>query len=111
MKTVNILRVLAFLAALVSPIASAWDGAVTAAPGQIDITSGGNYGFRVFLQSFPAMCGNQNDWAYLNSSDSNYSTYVAAILMARAQGTNVTIYSDRDANGYCRIGYVSVRYP
>jgi hypothetical protein len=99
------------LALLASPMALAWDGAITGPVGQFDVTSGANYGFRVSLVAFPALCGNANNWAYLNSSESNYETYVAAIMLARAQGLEVTIYSDRDAQGYCHIGYLAVRYP
>jgi hypothetical protein len=85
-------------------VSLAWDGQVTGVPSQIDVTDGGNLGFRVYLQS--AMCGTSYNWAYLNSTDSNYSTYVAALLMAKAQGGTVIIYSNKDSNGYCHIGYV-----
>ncbi len=53
------------------------------------------------------MCTGGPDWAYLNEDDSNYKTYVAALLTARAQGTPVTIYSNLE-NGYCKIGYITI---
>jgi hypothetical protein len=87
-------------------VSLAWDGAVTGVPFEIDVTDGGNFGFRVYLPS--AMCGNSYNWAYLNATDSNYSTYVAALLMAKAQGGTVMVYSNKDSNGYCHIGYVSL---
>jgi hypothetical protein len=85
--------------------AYAWDGAAVGIPWQIHITDGPNFGFRIFLQGGPALCGNGVNWAYLNSADSNYNTYVASLLMAKAQGTQVQLYTNRDSNGYCHIGY------
>jgi hypothetical protein len=91
---------------LTAKAALAWDGAVSGIPTVIDVTDGNNYGFRVYVGS-QAMCGNANNWGYLNSTDSNYSAYVAAILMAKAQGSTLVVYSNRDANGYCHIGYMT----
>jgi hypothetical protein len=83
-----------------------WDGSVSGVVTMIDITSGGNGDFRIY---FPiAMCGNTFNRAYLNSTDSNYSAYTAALLMAKAQGLTVYAYSNRDANGYCHIGYIQI---
>jgi len=84
----------------------AWDGTVSGTLTQVDVTDGAFLGFRVY---FPiAMCGNTNNFAYLNSADSNYSAYVGALLMAKAQGLTVYVYSNRDSNGYCHIGYISI---
>lgn len=84
----------------------AWDGVITGAITQIDITDGSNYGFRVWLAS--PMCANANNWAYLNNTDSNYNTYAAALLSAKAQGAIVSVYSNQDANGYCHIQYLAL---
>ncbi|MEA3175059.1 MAG: hypothetical protein QOF42_2470 [Gammaproteobacteria bacterium] len=84
----------------------AWDGYVTGVLTQIDVTDGANSGFRVYLPA--AMCANTYNWAYLNSTDSNYTAYAAALLMAKSQGLTVQIYSNRDANEYCHIGYISI---
>ena len=80
----------------------AWDETQSFVPWQIDVTDGSNYGFRVWGVS----CGGVAAFGYLLSTDSNYSTYVAVILMAKAQGNTVTFYTNLDANGYCHIGYI-----
>jgi hypothetical protein len=97
----------ALAAILASQIAMAWDGTVAGTLGQIDVTAGTGLGFRVYMKTPVAMCGNANQWAYLNSTDSNYSVYVAALLMAKTQGSSVTIYSSLDSSAYCHIIYIT----
>jgi|SRR5688572_16108205 hypothetical protein len=87
--------------------AVAWDGVSQGTVYALEVTGGANYGFRVFVSGVTNMCGNGSNWAYLNEADSNYKTYVAVIMMAKAQGSPVTIYTNV-VNGYCHIGYVSV---
>jgi hypothetical protein len=87
--------------------AFAWDGVVSGTIVAVDVTGGNNYGFRVFVSGVTNMCGTGSNWAYLNESDSNYKTYVAAILAAKAQGNSVTVFSTV-VSGYCQIGYISV---
>lgn len=88
--------------------AHAWDGVVSGNIYAVEITGGNNFGFRVFVSGVTNMCGSGSNWAYLNETDSNYKTYVAAILAAKAQGSSVTVYSTLE-NGYCHIGYISVQ--
>jgi hypothetical protein len=95
-----------FCAALVPGPALAWDGDVAGVLTQIDVTDGAFLGFRVYLPM--AMCGNSYNWAYLNNADSNYNAYAAALLMAKAQGLTVQVFSNRDSNGYCHIAYISI---
>jgi hypothetical protein len=100
-------RVLIVAGLLAPPgLCLAWDGDVTGVLTQIDVTDGTISGFRIYLPV--AMCGNANNWAYLNTADSNYNAYAAALLMAKAQGLSVRVFSTRDANGYCHIGYISI---
>jgi hypothetical protein len=96
------------LAALcASPVVLAWAGYPTGVVGQIDVAQGGGaLGFRVQFSPSVPMCGNANGWAYLNTIDTNYSTNVAIVMMAKAQGLSITAYSNADANGYCHIGYL-----
>jgi hypothetical protein len=106
-------KVLGFLAGLVALGASlpalAWDGYPDGVPATIEVAQGAaNYSFRVHFAPAVPMCGNGNTWAYLNTTDGNYSTFVAAILMAKAQGTRVTVYSNVDASGYCHIGHIGL---
>lgn len=101
---------LAFLA-LSSPNVVAWDGMTTGHIRTIDVTGGNNYGFRVSLEGGPLLCGNSHTWAYINEADSNYQTYVAVLLAAKAAKQSVTLYTNRQNNasdGYCHIGYISV---
>jgi hypothetical protein len=88
--------------------AHAWDGAVAGTIYAVEITGGNNYDVRIFVSGVTNMCGSGSNWAYLNESDSNYKTYVAAILAAKAQGSQVTVYTTLE-NGYCHIGYISVQ--
>lgn len=86
----------------------AWDGYVSGKIGIVEVTGPGNYSFRIWLQGYAALCGNGNAWAYLDDSDGNYKTYVAALLSAKALGETITLYTTRDANGYCRIGHLGI---
>lgn len=106
-----------FVVTLTFSTAYAWDGAVSGAILQYDVVTsvGGaphNFAFRVYLTGRPALCtGNvngNNTWAYVNSDEANYSALVAAIISAKALGSQVRIYSNIDSSGYCHIGYVMV---
>lgn len=101
---------LAFLA-LSSHNVVAWDGMTNGHIRTIDVTGGNNYGFRVSLEGGPPLCGNSHTWAYINETDSNYQTYVAVLLAAKAAKQSVTLYTNRQNNasdGFCHIGYISV---
>jgi hypothetical protein len=74
----------------------------------IEVTEGQNYGFRVYLAGAPIVCNSYN-WGYVNENDTNYKTYVAALLTAKAQQSNVTLYTSKDATtGYCHLAYISI---
>jgi len=85
-----------------------WDGTFTGKIFQIHVTGAENYGFRVVLEGRPALCGNNNNWAYVNKSNSNYETYVSVLLSAKLAGSPVKIQSNQSTNGYCEIGYLPV---
>lgn len=87
----------------------AWDGVVTGKIVTIDVTNAGNFAFRVYLQGNPAICSTHT-WAYLDDTNANYKVYVSALLMAKATGSNVTLYTNIDSGyGFCRIGYIVVQ--
>ena len=87
--------------------AHAWDGVTSGVPGALEVTNGGNYGLRIYLANQTSMCGSSTPtWIYLEPTDSNYSTYLAVLLFAKAQGTPVTLYGIREANGFCRLGHM-----
>lgn len=88
--------------------ASAWDGLATGKISSIEVTAGTNYGFRIFLiGAQQAFCMGGTSFAFLFESDSNYKVYVASLLLAKAQGSTVTIFSMNEA-GFCHIGHVMV---
>ena len=94
--------------ALVQLPAHSWDGAVVGTIAQIDVTGGSNYGFRIVLNGISTMCNGGASWAFLNDTDSNYKAYVAALMMAKAQGSKVLVYTTLEG-AYCHIGYISIQ--
>lgn len=85
-----------------------WHGANSGIIHSIDVTQANNYGIRVTLEGGAKLCGNANSFAYLNKSDDNYQAYLSVLLAAKFAKSVVVIYANRDANGYCQIGYISV---
>jgi len=85
---------------------TAWDGVVTGRVSQIDATDGNNLGFRVYLDGAPACGTGTPGWAYLNQSFDNYQVVAALVMTAWTTNRRVTLFSIRDTNGWCRIGYV-----
>jgi hypothetical protein len=91
---------------------AAWDGIIAGKINAIDIAPGQNYGFRVSLTNSPKLCGNSHTWAYLNESDSNYQTFVSVLLAAKMADKQVVLYTNIEnasGQGYCHIGYISLR--
>ncbi len=106
----NIFSCIALFSAalLTATAAQAWDGVVSGKIETIEITHGGNLAFRVWLTGGPTMCTAGAKFAYLNEADSNYKVYVAALLMAKAQGNTVSVYATNVAGTYCQIGHLAV---
>ncbi|WP_157597894.1 MULTISPECIES: hypothetical protein [unclassified Rhizobacter] len=95
------------LAATLSSPVGAWDGLASGKVTSIDVTGGSNYGFRVVLDGGTQMCAGGTTWAFLNETDSNYKTYVAALMVAKVQGTSVRLFTTTEG-GFCHIGYISI---
>jgi hypothetical protein len=93
--------------ALVQSPAHSWDGAVVGTIASLDVTGGSNYGLRIGLNDISSMCNGGENWAFLNDTDSNYKAYVAALLLAKAQGSRVAVYTMLEGS-YCHIGYISI---
>lgn len=97
----------------ISSSAFAWDGTPEGKIAAIDVTAGGNYGFRVYLQGYPSLCTKQADgqpgdtWAYINETDSNYKTYVSVLLAAKTAGTRVKLHTTNTTGSRCKIGYIT----
>ena len=99
--------VMASLLVAVLP-AWAWDGAPTGKIVSVEVTAGTNYAFRVWLSNGgQALCTGGTAFAYLNEADSNYKVYVATLLMAKAQGSSVTLFMMNEG-GFCHIGHMVV---
>jgi len=99
--------VLAVSSMVATPMAYATDNAVGTIA-TMDVTAGSNYALRVSLTGGATMCTGGPSWAYLNDTDSNYKVYAAALMLAKAQGTRVTVYSLLE-NGYCHIVFITVQ--
>jgi hypothetical protein len=85
----------------------AWDGIESGVLTTIDVTDGPAYAVRAYLPQ--TLCGSVYNWGYLNFGDPNYSVYSAALMMAKATGATVTLYTNRDSGtGYCHIQYISI---
>ena len=105
----NELLIVLSVLALSSIKALAWDGVATNTIAKVDVPlSGENYGFRVYLDGLPSLCGNTHNWAYINKSDDNHDAMVSVLLAAHLAGRKVTLYSNRAASGYCHLGYVTL---
>lgn len=89
-------------------ICLAWDGIPTGTINVIDVTAGDNAAFRVWTRDAGPHCTGGASWAYLNESDSNYTTYVATLLLARSLGQQVVLYTTAEADGVCRIGHLAL---
>jgi len=106
-RFVRSLFMLLFASAAALP-ASAWDGTATGKISSVEVTAGPNYGFRVFLNGGQqALCTGGTSFAFLFETDSNYKVYVASLLLAKAQGSTVTVFSTNEG-GFCHIGHVMV---
>lgn len=107
-------RLMVVTAFAFSPSAYSWDGIIGGRVNRIDFTVGpgggaGNYDMRVYLVGTPTICTGGSNWAYINNTyDANYSTVAAALMMAKAAGTNVVLYTFKDSANYCHIGYVTI---
>lgn len=101
--------------ALVLCIAAGAAHAATAVQGQIGgleiVGAGGgapgNFDFRITLSGSPVICGSQT-WAYINSTEANYSALVAAALAAKTAGNTVVLHVDEDSQGYCHVDYMDI---
>ncbi len=100
--------ILCFFSALSLNAFAAWGGSNRGEISLIEVTAEHNFGYRVHLKGSPQLCGNTNTFAYLNKSDSNYDTYVSVLTAAKFAKTEVTIYTNSDSNGYCKIGHVFI---
>ena len=83
--------------------------AVTGQVAELHATNAGNLPFRVLLVGAPILCAGGMAEGYLEDTDANYKVQVATLMMAKATGASVTLYSVVGAYGRCRITYIHMR--
>lgn len=76
---------------------------------QLDVATAGNLPFRVYLEGLPILCTGGIHEGYIDDSDANYKIYVAALMLAKATGATVTLFSDIGLYGRCKVTYLSVK--
>jgi len=69
----------------------------------------GNFDFRIHLTGDSVICNNQV-WAYVNTTDVNYSSMVANILAAKAAGWPITMAITQTSSGYCQLSWLQISY-
>ena len=89
----------------------AWDGTVRGKVARLEMVpnpegDNPNYSARVVLEGRPELCGNENTWAYINTSDGNYKGIIATLLSVKLTESEVLLYTNRDERGFCRLGYL-----
>ncbi|WNO10798.1 hypothetical protein [Teredinibacter sp. KSP-S5-2] len=86
----------------------AWAGQLKGKIALTEVAHDEPYSFRVSLKGQPALCGNTNNWAYVKKTDSNYPTFVSALLAAKFSGSDVTLYTIVDPDGRCYLRHLSI---
>lgn len=85
---------------------------------RVDVISGaggapGNYDARVYLNGVSSFCPGATDatWAYLNSSDQNYKSILAAMMFAYGAWKTLVVYAEPITSGsatFCRIDWINI---
>ncbi|KJY93876.1 hypothetical protein TW84_02200 [Vibrio neptunius] len=87
--------------------AFAWDGTVNGRVTKVEIAPASELKYRIFLDGGVKICDTSSDkasFAYINPTDPTYQAVVSLSMLARTSNNKATIYTTRDANGYCKIG-------
>lgn len=79
-----------------------WDGIAVGKITELHISPSD---VRIILEGVSSTCTGGENWAFLSDTDSNYKSYVAALLLAKAQGTTITVYTTLEG-AYCHIYYI-----
>lgn len=65
------------------------------------------YSFRVTIAGVSVMCPGGPAWAFINVNDANYKSHVSNLLLGRALGASVSVWSTLYGSG-CAISNVVV---
>lgn len=83
---------------------------VTGTVDQIEVNATGSTGsFRVYTSDVNNMCNSNQTETMINTTDSNYSVVVAALLAAKASGSTVVFSSTQNSDGTCHLYYIVVK--
>jgi hypothetical protein len=93
----------------VPALSLAWDGDITGVITMLDVNNVNNTSQTIYVSlSDVAMCGTSATVGYLNSTDSNYSAFAAALLSVKTTGGQVRVLTTHDAGG-CHIGDIQLK--
>ncbi len=89
----------------------AFIGPITGTVGTLEVIGSGagapgNLDFRFYLAGNPVICNGQ-PWAYINTTDANYSALVSSLMLAKSLGSTVSFYVNQDSQGYCQLAYIA----
>ena len=70
---------------------------------EVKVFGENNFAFRITFEGYPSMCSLNENWAYIEVGDTNYSTKVSALLAAFSMGNNVTIYTEVSSRNHCHL--------
>ena len=70
---------------------------------RIEVFDENNYAFRIRFEGNPKMCSIGEDWAYIESTNSNYNTKVDALMTAFATGATVYIFTEVSERNRCHV--------
>jgi len=66
-----------------------------------------NFAFRIRLEGVSEMCSLGENWAYVESTDSNYQTKVSVLMSAFAMGAPITVYTEASSRNHCHLDSIT----
>jgi hypothetical protein len=111
MKLKNISIFIAIAAAMAGGTANAGPVSASGIMRSYYLSGGANFGFRISLyqNGVDQLSGCNANFAYINTTDDNYQSKVAGLMLAYSTKANVVLTGIvTDSQGFCRIGDYSV---
>jgi len=108
MKNIKLCLLAAIASFGFSAAANAWDADYTGKILSLDVYDG-TPRVMVFLDGVqPTMPACKSNYAYALTSQPTYQTIASVLLAAKMADKSVRVYGTKDADGYCKIGYISL---
>lgn len=88
--------------------AFSWESAVEGFISRVEVS--GN-SFRVMLDGYVQVCeknGTVGNTAIMLNSDGNYNTFLSVLLSAKTTRSKVSLFTNLESTGFCRIEYIIV---